>query len=125
MKPTAVRTRFQRARLLGVTEINMKNLIIALIVSVQFGCAASIPIENENVEGSSFENAVSFPGVKDMFEGISHEKQWLQKNYPNARLKMQASAESDGKVFDIFTINTSRGAKKVYFDVTDWYGKVQ
>jgi len=103
----------------------MKKIFITLIVLIQFSCVSTVPIDTELAKGSSFENAVVFSGVTNMFQGISLEKQWIRKNYPNAQIEMQASVPNGEKIYDVLTLKTSKGSRTVYFDVTGWYGKIQ
>jgi hypothetical protein len=44
--------------------------------------------------------------------------------YPNSQVTQQALVTKDRKRYDVLTVSTSSGeVKKIYFDVSSFYGK--
>ena len=74
-------------------------------------------------EGASHEQAVIIKGAKNEEVGVAAEYAWLRKRYPGYRTNSQSASSSDGKHYDMIEITTPEGIKRVYFDITDFYGK--
>jgi hypothetical protein len=113
----------------------MKKQIIFLFVLFLFtSCASSkkltegAPVKqgiesSEQRNGSSFAQAII---IKEKTErtGVDAEYDWLRKNYPGYKMKMQALLSEKGKFYDRLDITTAAGeAKSIYFDISNFYGK--
>lgn len=73
-------------------------------------------------DGSSFEKAVIILGA-DATSGVKAEYQYLQKKFPGYQPGSQSLVEHDKRMYDVLEISTPSGPKKVYFDITDFFGK--
>jgi tetratricopeptide (TPR) repeat protein len=68
-------------------------------------------------DGSSFEKAV-------IAASIPKEYEFLREYYPGYTFKMQSLVFEEGKPYDILHIETIDGiSKKVYFDISSFFGK--
>ncbi len=108
----------------------MKNLIfLFLIAAISAGCtsqklaSSSAKGANQVAEkGSSFENAVVIH-EKSETSGVKAEYKWIRKNYPGASMLGQSLVFHNKKPYDILKIKYKGMVKKVYFDISKFYGK--
>jgi hypothetical protein len=118
-----------------------KLLLTAFLLATLAGCAsqssvpggplpATVPGLAEGVhfaggDGSSQEHAVIVLGATEP-TGVEAEYLWLRVQYPGYKLIRQGLIQGkDGKSFDILEFSTPDGAKhSVYFDITDYFGKM-
>jgi hypothetical protein len=76
-------------------------------------------------DGSSYAEAVIVKAANED-DGVSAEYYWLAQRYPGCKRGQQSSIEQKGKMYDLLEITTAKGEKKtVYFDITDFYGKLE
>jgi outer membrane biogenesis lipoprotein LolB len=74
-------------------------------------------------DGSSYEKAILINENTEQ-KGVDAEYQWLRKNYPGYRVKMQSLNENKNIPYDILDIKTADGkSKKIYFDISKFFGK--
>lgn len=67
--------------------------------------------------GTSYKKAVKV-------NSIAEEYNWLSKNYPKYKMVQQSLVFEDGVPYDILEIITKEGVrKKVYFNISNFYGK--
>jgi hypothetical protein len=106
-----------------------------IVLLPAFGCKSNsnkdlIPIRPklmgvsyEGGDGSSIKKAVIIKAPNKL-AGIRAEYDWVKKNRPNWRLKMQSVLKGDGKVYDKMYFLAPDGQNTtLFFDVTDFYGK--
>lgn len=74
-------------------------------------------------DGSSYQQAVVIKGAQDEEAGLSAERAWLAQRYPGFRMGRQSLLASGGRHYDLIEITTSQGHKRIYFDITDFFGK--
>lgn len=67
-------------------------------------------------DGSSFEKAVKVKSVRE-------EYQWLRKHYPSYAMIKQTLVFNDNSPYDVLFIEIDGVKKKVYFDISSFYGK--
>lgn len=68
-------------------------------------------------DGSSPERAV-------VVGSVAEEYQWMQRQCPGFRPKMQALREIDGKPYDVLTWENDHGEERtVYFDISGFFGR--
>jgi len=107
---------------------------IAIVLSVT-ACAANHAQQNDNAntqngaaagaeEGSSFERAVVLKDAKNEFEGVSAEHEWIKAHYPGWRWDSQYLLNREGRVYDMIEISNGGEKREIYFDITDWFGKL-
>lgn len=78
--------------------------------------------------GNSFDDPIIIEGVKNNFEGISAEYQYLNKvlgiRNKDWRLVKQSLVMKENKAFDVLEIELANGERKTYyFDITNFFGK--
>jgi len=75
-------------------------------------------------EGTDCDNAVVIKGAATTLIGLRAQNVWIDTHFPGAeRLRTQQGDCASG-ITDVVEIKTSEGERKrVYFDITDFYGK--
>jgi hypothetical protein len=74
-------------------------------------------------DGSSVEKAVIIKAPNN-FVGVRAEYDWIKKNHPDWKLKEQSLINVRGKPYDKMDFETPLGPKTIYFDITDFLGKM-
>ena len=94
--------------LLSFTSIRIENKILCL----QDGAR----------DGSSYEKAII---IKDTTEskGIKAEYVWLSEHYSGYKMKKQSLSYNNGKPYDILSFKYKGKKKKIYFDISNFFGK--
>lgn len=111
----------------------MKKLIFIVLTLLTLACSSSrhstTPSDTQSAssgslhDGSSFANAIVIR-EKSETVGVSAEYKWLAQHYPGYKTKMQSLNNVKGKSYDVLTIETVDGVeKKVYFDISNFFGK--
>jgi hypothetical protein len=76
-------------------------------------------------DGSSIQSAIILEGVTSEAEGVRAESAEIRRRFPGWHAVMQGLLPSaDGRHYDVITISDGAATKDVYFDITDWYGKL-
>jgi len=75
-------------------------------------------------EGSSFEQAVVLADAKNEFEGVRAEHKWMQTHYPGWSWNTQYLQDHAGRVYDVIDISRGGETRQIYFDITNWFGKL-
>lgn len=79
----------------------------------------------EGGDGSSIENAVIIKGAKNSSEGVAAESKWVNKVHPGWKKGNQALLSEGDRSYDKIDYVTPSGeAKEIYFDITDFFGKM-
>ena len=73
-------------------------------------------------DGSSFEKAVLIKNATEE-TGVRSEYAYLAKYYPDSKVVRQSLRENKGRMYDVLEIEAKGGAKSVYFDITEFFGK--
>jgi hypothetical protein len=74
-------------------------------------------------DGSSFAAAIVVHAPNNI-AGVGAEYDYLKKRFPGHRFVSQALANRGGKVYDVMTIVTADGKKRVlHFDITQFFGR--
>jgi hypothetical protein len=75
--------------------------------------------------GSSYGTAIVLEGAKNEMSGIEAEHSYIVTHYPGWRQREQALLDHDGRIYDRIEIVGPKGeTKSLYFDITDWFGKL-
>jgi hypothetical protein len=93
--------------------------LLFLILIVACSSTQNVPGDGSTIirDGSSIEKAI-------IAKSISYEYDWVRMTYPNSQVTQQALVTKDRKRYDVLTVSTSSGeVKKIYFDVSSFYGK--
>jgi len=115
----------------------MRNAITALILMavVVIGCHRAQSVSQADTvtpagvsyaggDGSSLVQAVVIKGATES-SGVHAEYVWIAQRYPGYRRGTQSLRASDGKEYDVLEFTTASGERKrVYFDITDFFGKL-
>jgi uncharacterized lipoprotein YajG len=122
---------------------NMKMHFLLIIILLAAGCASqnaqtaatakksqttgqpTVTASISGGDGSSIEKAVIIK-APDNFVGVRVEHTWITKNYPKWKLEKQGTFKAGNKIYDKMIFSTSDGQQKIlYFDITDFYGKLK
>ena len=74
-------------------------------------------------DGDAPERAVIIKGARNGREGITAEAVWVAKNHPAWR-KDRQSLIAGTKSYDRIEYVTPEGRRTIYFDITDFFGKL-
>jgi hypothetical protein len=73
--------------------------------------------------GTSFTDAIIVDENTET-AGVAAEYKWLKANYPGYSLISQSLVYNEGKPYDVMDIKTASGEeKKIYFDISNFFGK--
>lgn len=114
-------------------KLSLLALLLALFTLTTFSsckhqkdAAASsttVKSDGESGSGTSFSDAIVIQEETET-KGVAAEYAWLKKNYPGYKLIKQSLQYNDGKPYDVMEIKTADGdTKKVYFDISNFFGK--
>lgn len=107
----------------------MKRAIIPLCLTAALlllaDCAGS-PQRGDvaNGVGSTFETAIILDDASTEGEGVRAEHAWVKKNMPGWRWGTQSLVNRDGRVYDVIELHKDGATKDLYFDISDWFGKL-
>jgi hypothetical protein len=79
---------------------------------------------NEEDEGSSFDRAVVLSDAKNEMEGVSAEHKWMESHYPGWSWGTQYLINQGGRPYDLIEISRGGEHRKVYFDISNWFGRL-
>ena len=75
--------------------------------------------------GSSYDTAIVLDGAKDEMSGIGAEHSYIAAHFPGWRLKEQSLLNQNSRIYDrIDIIGPTGQTKSLYFDITEWFGKL-
>ncbi len=74
-------------------------------------------------DGSSFERAILIKGAKGDQDGVASEYTWMRSNYPGSQPGEQSLQSVNGRNYDVINLQTPSGAKTIYFDITEYFGR--
>jgi len=104
----------------------MKTILSFFLLFALASCATQYATSSATHQGDSKENAVVFENVTNGLVGVQLEYEWIADNFPDYEVQHQSIDDKDGRVFDLISIVNSKGQKKlIYFDVTEWYGRLK
>jgi hypothetical protein len=76
-------------------------------------------------QGNSFDTAIVLEGATNELAGVQAESAYIAKHYPGWHQSMQALLNHNGRMYDRIDIVGPKGeSKSLYFDITDWFGKL-
>lgn len=103
-----------------MTRLNKVNLLtISIFTLTLCACSSTHTVSSSTTDrgGSTKETAIPV-------KSVDAEYQWIKANYPGSKVMGQALITDDTKQYDLLTIVTpTRETKKVYFDITSFFGK--
>ena len=102
------------------------RLLPTAILLLFLGCKAPppSPVTYSGGDGSSHQQAVVIEGACDETVGIAAEKAWLRQKYPSYYMTMQSLQNLDNRHYDVIEFKMTDGqSNKIYFDITDFFGK--
>ncbi|GLQ98857.1 hypothetical protein [Dyella mobilis] len=75
-------------------------------------------------DGSSITNAIPIRAPNEQ-TGVKAEYHWIAEHFPGYKRGGQALLNQNGRVYDSIEIITASGERrKVFFDITDFFGKM-
>jgi hypothetical protein len=74
--------------------------------------------------GTSYANPIVLDGITDEGSDVRAEHIYTDKHYPGYRWSGQSLANKNGKVYDVIELAKDGQTKTIYFDITDWFGKM-
>jgi hypothetical protein len=88
--------------------------------------AATTTMESSAAEpGSSYDTAIALEGATNEISGVEAENSYITAHHPGWHQKMQALLNHDGRIYDRIDMVGPKGeTKSLYFDITDWFGKL-
>lgn len=70
-------------------------------------------------------DAISFPTVKNTFEGIEAEHRVVRTFFTGWSWGPQSLHNGgEGRIYDVIEISKDGETRQVYFDITNWFGKM-
>lgn len=99
----------------------MQRVLIVVVLALLLAACQSTPAGRDSADSAQGDGLTAESAVR--VRSIQAERQWLQKHYPGAEVKSQALLM--GKVpMDLITIQLPSGEeKKIYFDISSFFGK--
>lgn len=99
----------------------MQRVLIMVVLTLLLAACQSTSSHREGAGSSEGDGLTTESAVR--VRNIQAERQWLQKHYPGAEVKSQALLM--GAVpMDLITIQLPSGEeKKIYFDISSFFGK--
>ncbi|HEU4719122.1 MAG TPA: hypothetical protein VFU15_14860 [Bacteroidia bacterium] len=73
-------------------------------------------------DGLSFQTAVVVLDTTET-KGIATEYVWMGIHYPGWHVQVQSLVFQDKKPYDVFVVKKGRKKKKLYFDISNFFGK--
>ena len=76
-------------------------------------------------DGSSIERAIILEGVSNEIDGVRAEHAEIKKRFPDWQWESQGLLPpTNGRHYDAISLSKGAETKTVYFDITDWFGKL-
>jgi len=105
--------------------------ILLLCILLTAGCVTTPPTTTadpmpgvtQSTQGSSYQTAIV---IKEQSEltGVPAEYAWLKANRPGWKAVGQALASHNGRPYDILTIRKGGKTEEIYFDISNFFGKL-
>jgi hypothetical protein len=107
-------------RLRAITVLTTALWMGAGMLPIQ--SAAAIPATFQ--DGSSMANAIPIKAPNEK-AGVTAEYHWIAEHFPGYKRGKQALLNGNGRMYDAIDITTTSGERRtVYFDITDYFGKM-
>jgi hypothetical protein len=107
----------------------MHRIAASALLALLLTACDTIPAHSEATlqdatDGLTAETAVRLHDAKTEAAGIAAEKDWIQKNYPGARVKSQ-SLLMGSRPMDLIKLELPSGENRdIYFDISSFFGKM-
>ena len=106
----------------------MRFVVLALLVLVATSCqttsapASSSAAQYSGGDGTTAQSAVIISAA-DHSSGVNAEYAWIERNLPGAKLESQSLVHGP-KMYDMLEVSLPSGEKrKVFFDISSFFGK--
>ena len=71
------------------------------------------------------ESAIVLDGVTNEMDGVRAEHAEVARRFPGWQWDAQSlTPPTNGRIFDVISLSKGAESKTVYFDITDWFGKL-
>lgn len=75
-------------------------------------------------DGSSMATAIPIHAANEK-AGVTAEYRWIAEHFPGYKRGPQSLLNGNGRFYDAIDITTTSGERrKIYFDITDYFGKM-
>lgn len=104
------------------------RLNLAIFIIFISGCVSNSNISDvqpRNGIGLSKETAITLECVSSGFDGVMKEAKWISEFYPGYQKIAQAVGDYDDRIFDRIIIKQGSHKLELFFDITNWYGKLE
>lgn len=100
--------------------------VVSVLAAQEFNFGEFKPpsIRFEGGDGRSEATAIKILGAKGESAGVASEYKWLHAHMPDAEMQSQALVQGDKVIYDVLTVTEAGKTQKVYFDITDYFGKL-
>ena len=102
----------------------MKVLRLAVCLLALLGSAAAAKITYEGGDGSTMAQAVIIADAVGETDGVESEYIWLDQHFHGYTGDGQALLQDGKRIYDLLTIHQSGKKYEIYFDITDYFGKM-
>jgi len=76
-------------------------------------------------KGLSPDDAIVLDGVSNEIDGVGAEHLYTDQHEAGWTWQRQALVQNGGRVYDVIDLTGPGGeTKSIYFDITDWFGKM-
>lgn len=114
----------------SIRKPGMQRRIIAALAITACIEIALLPQQSAAVtptmlqDGSSMVNAIPIKAPNEK-TGVTAEYRWIAEHFPGYRRGAQALLNNNGRFYDAINITTASGEhRKIFFDITDYFGKM-
>lgn len=102
--------------------IALMTMIAVTTVLPALQTAAATPTTLQ--DGSSMTSAIPIKAA-DEKAGVTAEYRWIGEHFPGYHRGAQSLLNNNGRFYDAIDITTASGERrKIYFDITDYFGKM-
>jgi hypothetical protein len=106
-------------------KLHLPGIPLALLLGTLLASAEPAPISFTGGDGSSMDKAVVIHSATER-SGVHAEYDYLRQHFPGYQKGDQSVLQDKQRVYDVLHFTTADAKKMViYFDITEFYGKIQ
>jgi len=103
----------------------MNRTIVSIAVVLAFvATSVAAEIRTRIVSGPQGSRAILIEGAANELDGVRFEYAFLAGAYPGWKKQSQALISTGGHYYDVLTITKAGATKRVYFDISEFFGKM-
>jgi hypothetical protein len=105
----------------------MHRIAASAFLALLLAACDTVPTRSEGMSANAFDGLTAETAVrlheKNEAAGIAAEKDWIRKNYPDAKIKSQ-SLLMGPRAMDLIKLELPSGeSRDIYFDISSFFGK--